>query len=113
MFYRMELTGLTVHDKIAVVLPEAASVIVIDCERRVVIGQEEIAADVVPRGNGRGGACEKRHSFLNFSYVCPEPVLVIRCALYIKMAQKVAFFLPLRRVVMYGTRSLQKHHHQQ
>ena len=28
------------------VLPEAASVIVIDCERRVVIGQEEIAAAV-------------------------------------------------------------------
>jgi hypothetical protein len=26
--------------------------------------------------------CEKRHSFLNFSYVCPEPVLV-KCSLYI------------------------------
>ena len=89
----MELTGLTVHDKIAVVLPEAASVIVIDCERRVVIGQEEIAADVVPRGNGRGGACEKRHSFLNFSYVCPEPVLVKRCALYIQNGAKSGVFL--------------------
>jgi hypothetical protein len=26
--------------------------------------------------------CEKRHSFLNFSYVCPEPVLV-KCSFYI------------------------------
>ena len=33
------------------------------------------------------------HSFLNFSYVCPEPVLVKRCILYIK-AQEVAFFAP-------------------
>ena len=65
-WYRIELTGLTVYNKVAVVLPEAASVIVIDCERRVVIGQEEIAADVVPRGNGRGGAvaqgCDVRNS---------------------------------------------------
>jgi hypothetical protein len=27
-------------------------------------------------------ACEKRHSFLNFSYVCPEPVLVKSSFLY-------------------------------
>jgi hypothetical protein len=47
--------------------------------------------------------CEKRHSFLNFSYVCPEPVLV-KCSLYIYiyiyiyMAQKVVLFAP-RRIV--------------
>jgi hypothetical protein len=27
--------------------------------------------------------CTKRHSFLSFPYVCPEPVLVKRCILYI------------------------------
>ena len=38
--------------------------------------------------------CEKRHSFLNFSYVCPEPVLVKRSFIYI-MAQNVAFVAPI------------------
>jgi hypothetical protein len=36
-------------------------------------------------------ACEKRHSFLNFSYVCPEPVLVKRCILYINGARSGVF----------------------
>jgi hypothetical protein len=27
--------------------------------------------------------CEKRHSFLNFPYVCPEPVLVKNVRVYI------------------------------
>jgi hypothetical protein len=29
------------------------------------------------------GTCEKRHSFLNFPYVCPEPVLVKCSFIYI------------------------------
>jgi hypothetical protein len=36
-------------------------------------------------------ACEKRHSFLNFSYVCPEPVLAKRCILYINGARSGVF----------------------
>jgi hypothetical protein len=40
-------------------------------------------------------ACEKRHSFLNFSYVCPEPVLVKGCILYINGIAKSGVFLTL------------------
>jgi hypothetical protein len=32
-----------------------------------------------------------QHSFLNFSYVCPEPVLVNRCILYINGAKSGVF----------------------
>jgi hypothetical protein len=35
--------------------------------------------------------CEKRHSFLNFSYVCPEPVLVKCSVLYINGAKSGVF----------------------
>jgi hypothetical protein len=38
-----------------------------------------------------GHAYEKRHSFLNFPYVCPEPVLVKRCILYINGAKSGVF----------------------
>jgi hypothetical protein len=34
--------------------------------------------------------CEKRHSFLSFSYVCPEPVLV-NVRFYTLMAHNMAF----------------------
>ena len=37
--------------------------------------------------------CEKRHSFLSFSYVCPEPVLV-NVRFYTLMAHNMAFFAP-------------------
>jgi hypothetical protein len=36
-------------------------------------------------------SCEKRHSFLNLSYVCAEPVLVKKMILSIKRLKKGAF----------------------
>ena len=36
-------------------------------------------------------ACEKRHSFLNFSYVCPEPVLV-KCSFCYKNGSNSGVF---------------------
>jgi hypothetical protein len=45
--------------------------------------------------------CEKRLSFLNFSYVCPEPVLVKSSFIYIYMVFKRRFPAPLL-VAMYS-----------
>ena len=39
----------------------------------------------------------KRYSFLNFPYVCPEPVLVKRSHLYMNGSQKDRFFTCDRR----------------
>jgi hypothetical protein len=38
-----------------------------------------------------GRACTKRHSFLNFLYVCPEPVLAKWCILYTNGAKSGVF----------------------
>jgi hypothetical protein len=42
-------------------------------------------------------ACEKRHSFLNFSYVCPEPVLVKCSCLHINGAESGVFRTCVKR----------------
>ena len=58
---RTELEArLAVHDEVAVVLPEAAAVVVVDGERGVVICQKEVAIDEIPSGDGRGGAIAER-----------------------------------------------------
>ena len=36
--------------------------------------------------------CENRHSFWSFPYVCPEPILVKRCILYINGIAKSGVF---------------------
>ena len=51
---------LAIHDQIAVVLPVARSVIVVNRERGIVIGKKEIAGDVIPRWDGRGCAVTQR-----------------------------------------------------
>jgi hypothetical protein len=43
-------------------------------------------------GTWCSGGCEKRHLFLSFPYVCPEPVLVKRSFLYINGIAKMPFF---------------------
>ena len=60
---RTELEArLAVHDEVAVVLPEAAAVVVVDGERGVVVRDEEVARDVVPGGDGRGRAVTQRRN---------------------------------------------------
>ena len=43
--------------------------------------------------SGQQDLCVKRHSFLNFSYVCPEPVLV-KCSVLYTNGSKRGVFAP-------------------
>jgi hypothetical protein len=40
------------------------------------VPRERVVEGIQPVVRKRSPACEKRHSFLSFPYVCPEPVLV-------------------------------------